>query len=105
METQIPNDWLSPVLRILGNGRFEKDILVPTRVQDEWDAQSLGAFLFDLREPLIAALRVPGVIGKLIPDQPEPGITYAFWFYYRAAFTNPGCCYYVSFVGTSRWLW
>jgi hypothetical protein len=83
METQIPTDWLTPVLRILRDGKFEKDILVPTRVQNEWDAQSLGAFLYELRDPLIAALIVTNVIGKLIVDQPEPGLTYAFWFYYK----------------------
>ena len=83
METQIPTDWLSPVLRILRDGRFEQEILVPRRVHDEWDAHSLGAFLWDVRDPLIAALSVAGVTGKLIVDQPEPGVTYAFWFFYK----------------------
>ena len=83
METQIPRDWLAPVVRILRDGQFEKDILVPRRVQDEWDAHSLGAFLWDIRQPLIDALSVPHVKGKLVEGQPEPGVTYAFWFYYR----------------------
>ena len=26
---------------------------------------------------------MPGVIGKLEPNQPEPGVTYAFWFYFK----------------------
>jgi hypothetical protein len=37
-------------------------------------------FILELRDPLLAALSVPNAIGKLIPNQPEPGITYAFWF-------------------------
>ncbi|HEX3624304.1 MAG TPA: hypothetical protein VH280_02655 [Verrucomicrobiae bacterium] len=88
METEIPQDWLVPVLRILRDGRFEKEILVPTRVWNDWEADSLGAFLYDVREPLIAALSAPNVIGKLIANQPEPGVTYAFWFFYRAADTT-----------------
>lgn len=84
METQIPHDWLEPVLKLLRVGRFEKDILVPRRVQQDWDADTLGAaFISDLREPLIAALSVANVSGKLIGDQPEPGVTYAFWFHYK----------------------
>lgn len=88
METEIPQDWLKPVLKILAGGRFEKDILVPKRVQNEWDSHSFGAFLCEVREPLIAALSAPNVGGKLIADQPEPGVTYAFWFFYRTADTT-----------------
>src|SRR6185295_11111751 len=83
METPIPRAWIEPVVRIVRNGRFEKEILVPVRVRNEWDAQSLGAFLCDVREPIISALLVSGVMGKLIVDQPEPGETYAFWFHYK----------------------
>ena len=86
METPIPQVWLEPVLRILREGKFVRDILVPERVRNDWDAGSLGtAFLWDLREPIIQALSAEGVIGKHQPDQPEPGETYAFWFHYRVA--------------------
>ena len=84
MEAPIPEDWLKPVLRILQNGRFQHEILLTKTVQDRWDADTLGvAFIWDVREPLITALSVPGVIGKRIVDQPEPGVTYAFWFIFR----------------------
>lgn len=89
MEAPIPQDWVNAVVRILRNGKFERDIICPRRMQDEWDAQTLGtAFLSDVREPLIQALVVPNVIGKLIPDQPEPGVTYAFWFFYKVGDEN-----------------
>ena len=84
MEAPIPQEWLDVVLRILRDGRFEADIIVPVRVRNEWDAHTLGnAFLWDIRNPMIHALSQPGVIGSLILGQPEPGITYAFWFYFK----------------------
>ena len=82
MEAPIPETWIKPVLRILQHGTFAREILVPERVQRDWGSDSLGAFLWDVRDPLIKALSVPGVIGKLIIGQPEPGDTYAFWFFY-----------------------
>jgi hypothetical protein len=84
MEAPIPQEWLKPVLRILRDGKFGREILYPERVRNDWDAHTLGtAFLWDVREPLIQALSMPGVIGKLEPDQPEPGVTYAFWFHFK----------------------
>ena len=47
----------------------------------DWEAGTLGAFSFELRDALRDALGSPGVIGKAIPNQPEPGETYAFWMY------------------------
>jgi hypothetical protein len=86
MEAPIPEEWLKPVLRILGEGKFGRDILIPERVRIEWDAHTLGnAFLWDVREPLIQALSTPGVRGKIEPGQPEPGVTYAFWFYFKVS--------------------
>jgi hypothetical protein len=82
MESPIPESWINAVLEVLQTGNFAKEILVPRGVARRWDDDSLGAFLCDVREPLIKALSVTGVIGKLIVDQPEPGETYAFWFYY-----------------------
>ncbi len=82
MEAPIPETWIKPVVRILQNGTIAREILVPERVRRDWDAGSLGAFLWDVREPLIKALSISGVTGKLIMDQPEPGETYAFWFLY-----------------------
>jgi hypothetical protein len=84
MESPIPEDWLKPTLRILREGTFGRDILFPERVRRDWDADTLGtAFLWDLRDPLIQALATPGVMGELKPDQPEPGVTYAFWFFFK----------------------
>lgn len=84
MEEPIPQEWLDNVLRILRRGQFDHDILIPLRVRNDWDAGTLGnAFLCDVRDPMIQALSTPGVIGKLNPNQPEPGITYAFWFYFK----------------------
>jgi len=82
MESPIPEAWIKPVLQILKEGGFARQILVPRGVEVRWDADSLGAFLCEVREPLIKALSIPGVIGKLIIGQPEPGETYAFWFFY-----------------------
>ena|SRR6266496_142146 len=82
MEAPIPETWLKPVLHILRTGDFAKQILVPHGVGIRWDSDSFGAFLGDVREPLIKALSFTGVRGKLIIDQPEPGETYAFWFFY-----------------------
>jgi len=79
----IPEDWRSNVLRILKEGKFGREIQVPRRVQSDWEADSLGAFPTDVRYALSDALSRSGVIGKLIPDQPEPGVTYAFWMFYR----------------------
>ena len=87
MRTQpgpIPEGWRKIVLRILENGKFGKEIQVPVRTIRDWEAGSLGAFPTDVRYPLIAALSRPGVIGKAIPNQPEPGDTYAFWMYYES---------------------
>lgn len=81
-ETPIPEEWRNLVLRILRNGRFGREIQAPKRVFEDWEADSLGAFAFQVRDPLIDALSREGVIGKLEPNQPEPGITYAFWMYY-----------------------
>jgi hypothetical protein len=84
MEAPIPTDWLQPVLAILRSGVFGREIQCPITAQKRWDADTFGAaFLGDVREPLIAALSVPGVAGKHIADQPEPGVTYAFWFFYN----------------------
>jgi hypothetical protein len=81
----IPEEWRKAVLRILQNGKFGREILLTYRAFADWEADSLGAFQFELREPLISALAKPGVVGKLIPDQPEPGQTYAFWMHHRCA--------------------
>lgn len=84
MEAPIPQEWLKPTLRILREGKFGREIVVPERIRNDWDAGTLGtAFLWDVRQPLIEALETPGVIGKLILDQPEPGTTYAFWFFFK----------------------
>lgn len=84
MEAPIPQEWLDAVLQVLRNGRFAHEILLTKRVYDDWDAGTLGtAFIWDVREPMIQALSIPGVVGKLIPDQPEPGVTHAFWFYFK----------------------
>jgi hypothetical protein len=86
MEAPIPQEWLSPVLRILREGQFGREIKLPQRVYNDWDSDTLGtAFIWDLRAPLIHALSAPGVIGKLEPNQPELGVTYAFWFYFTVA--------------------
>jgi len=86
MEAPIPQEWLEPVLRISRQGIFGREIQVSTRVQNDWDAGTLGtAFLWDVREPLICALSAPGVTGVLKPDQPEPGVTYAFWFFFKVS--------------------
>jgi len=86
MEAPIPNDWVSTVLRILRNGHFGRDILYPKGVSDRWDIDTLGTtFSWDVRDPLIQALSVPNVVGMFVHDQPEPGATYAFWFYFKVA--------------------
>ena len=71
MEAPIPQEWLDVVLRILREGCFGKEILFPKSVFNEWQAHSLGAFIYEVREPIITALSVPGVVGKFVPDQPE----------------------------------
>ena len=81
----IPEAWRKAVLRILETGKFGHQIQLPRRTGADWQAGSLGSFLWDLRNPLIDALAKRGVIGKHIPDQPEPGETYAFWMYYQCA--------------------
>jgi hypothetical protein len=84
MEHEIPKEWLEHVVRILQNGDFGKAIVIPVRVRNDWDADTLGAtFITDLRDLLIRTLNGPGIMGKLIFGQPEPGETYAFWFYYN----------------------
>ena len=80
----LPETWRKEVLRILEKGRFGRDIQVPKRTFDDWQADSLGAFPFEMHSPLVAALSQRGVTGKHIPNQPEPGETYAFWMYYRS---------------------
>ena len=85
MEAPIPDDWIQPVLKILRVGAFGREIELTKTVQNRWDADTFGvAFIGDVREPLISALSVPGVIGRQIVDQPEPGVTYAFWFHYNS---------------------
>ena len=84
-ETPIPEEWRKSVLQILRNGQFGREIRAPKRVFEDWEADSLGAFPFQVREPLIDALSREGVIGKLKPNQPEPGITYAFWMHYTCS--------------------
>jgi hypothetical protein len=84
MEVQIPQVWRESVIRILRTGRFGKEILVTTRVFNEWEAQSLGAFPRDVCDPIIAALSDTSVTGRLIVGQLEPGVTYAFWFFFQA---------------------
>src|SRR5438093_603359 len=81
-EGPIPDDWRNPVLRILRNGQFGREIQAPKRVFEDWEADSLGAFPFEVRDPLIDALSRDGVVGRLEPNQPEPGTTYAFWMYH-----------------------
>lgn len=83
-EQPIPDEWLVPVLRILREGRFGHDIIFPTGVSDRWDADTLGtAFREDVRYPLIDALSEKGVIGMLEPRIKEPGVAYAFWFFFK----------------------
>ena len=80
----IPRDWLDPVLRILRQGGFGREIQLPVRVRNDWDADTLGtAFIWEVRQPLIDALSAPGVTGKFVPGQTEPGTTYAFWFHHK----------------------
>jgi hypothetical protein len=81
-EGPIPEEWRKAVLRILQNGRFGREIQAPKRVFADWEADSLGAFPTDVRYPLIDALSNAPVTGKLEPDQPEPGVTYAFWMHH-----------------------
>ena len=71
------------VLHILKEGRFGREIQAPRGTIARWEADSLGAFPTDVRYPLIDALSQADVTGKHIPDQPEPGETYAFWMFYQ----------------------
>jgi hypothetical protein len=83
-EQPIPQEWLVPVLRILRDGRFERDIIFPKGVSDRWDADTLGTTWREaVRDPLIVALSVKGVIGMLEPRIQEPGTSYAFFFPFK----------------------
>lgn len=81
-EAPIPENWRKSVLGILRTGMFGRQIRSTIRVMEDWQADSLGAFPTDVRYPLIEALSKSDVIGKLEPDQPEPGVTYAFWMHH-----------------------
>lgn len=81
----IPEDWRVAVLRILKEGKFGREIQVSRRSRMDWVADSLGAFETEVRYALIDALTSSGVIGKYIPDQPEPGETYAFWMFFQCS--------------------
>ena len=81
----IPDAWRKAVLRILEKGEFGREIQVPRRTYADWEADSLGAFPTEVRYPLIDALSKRGALGKLIPEQPEPGVTYAFWMHHRCS--------------------
>lgn len=82
-EAPIPEHWRKKVLGILQTGTFGRSIRTTFRATQDWESDSLGAFSFEVRTPLIGALSKPGVIGKLEPNQPEPGVTYAFWMHHR----------------------
>jgi hypothetical protein len=84
-ESPIPDEWRIPVLRILQNGKFGRDIIWPIGVSDRWDADTLGQcdLREQVREPLIDALSVKGVIGMLESRIHEPGTSYAFWFSFK----------------------
>jgi hypothetical protein len=85
MEEQIPTGWLEPVIRFLSDGRVGKDkeIDIPPTTYIRWQSDSFGAWEYELREDLIDALTKPAVMGKYVPDQPEDGVTYAFWFFHK----------------------
>ena len=78
----IPEPWCKDVRSILAQGTLGREIGCTRRVQMDWEADSLGAFLVDVLDPIMAALSKPGVRGKLISGQPEPGETYAFGMCY-----------------------
>ena len=83
-ESPIPDDWRISVLQILRKGRFERDIIYPKGVFARWDADTLGnAWREEVRQPLIDALNVEGVIGMIEPRILEPGVSYAFWFHFK----------------------
>jgi hypothetical protein len=81
MEERIPPEWRDTVCRILETGTLGKEIVTTTRIFNDWQDAFPAAFLSDLVQAMKAALTGETVLGKRI-DQPESGITYAFWFYY-----------------------
>jgi hypothetical protein len=82
MEVQIPTEWLNPVVAVLDGGD-RKCVEITNRARLDWEATFPSAFLGDLLDALLDALSEPGVIGRHIVNQPEPGVTYAFWFYHQ----------------------
>ena len=79
----IPEPWRKAVLRVLQRGRFHHEILIPKSTGEEWETDSYGAFVFDVRYPLIDALSHSGIESLHVPGQPEPGETHAFWMFYQ----------------------
>ena len=84
-EVPIPEEWLAPVLWILRQGKFGREIIWPTGVRNRWEADTLGTcvLLEEVRHPLIDALSEKGVIGMLEPRLPEPGVAYAFHYFFK----------------------
>lgn len=84
-ESPIPDEWRIPVLRILESGTFGREIIYPNGVYQRWDSDTLGNTTIreEVRYPLIEALSAKGVIGMLEPRINEPGVSYAFFFFYR----------------------
>lgn len=86
MEEPIPKkEWLEPVVQLLRTGQFgrDKEIDIPPTTYIRWQGDSFGAWDYELRDDLIDALTKPLVMGKHVPDQPEMGVTYAFWFFHH----------------------
>jgi hypothetical protein len=85
MEEPIPRDWLEPVVRFLRTGQVgrDKEIDIPRTTYTRWQSDSFGAWDYELKDGLIEALERPSIQGKHVPDQPEIGVTYAFWFFHK----------------------
>jgi hypothetical protein len=88
MEERIPDDWVTTVCRILRTGSPGREIVTTLRVFTDWQAACPSAFPCDLVRAFLTALEKKGVTGKRV-DQPESGVTYAFWFYYEEEEDEP----------------
>ena len=82
MEAPIPEEWINAVVIIL-NAEDRKRIEITQRALLDWSATFPNAFTYELYDAISDALTTQDVVGKLVANQPEQGVTYAFWFFHE----------------------
>ena len=83
MAEPIPEEWKTPVLKILRNGDLDQIEIRETSARIPFDSLFPGAFTYEMLDAFADGLSDDDIQGRQIQDMDEEGTTWAFIFKHR----------------------